>query len=121
MKMIVDVYITDNFYIILHDKRGKCYILELPDFFKLLRGQKIPIFEGELEEIIKDDYLQGYKFKFWSVTDFDGLIITANTETKTALIEYSHIELDDDVVREEPLLRVYTDLDIEVEEIRKIG
>jgi len=110
--MIVDVYIADNFYIILHDKKGKCYLLEISDFINLLRGHKVPLLEGEVEKIIEDDYLLGHKFKFWFVSDIDGLIITANTEKKKAVIEYSsHVDNIDEVI-ETPLLRIYTDLEV---------
>jgi len=110
--MMVDVYIADNFYVILHNKEGKCYLLEIPDFINLLRGHKVPLLEGEVEKIIEDDYLLGHKFKFWFVSDIDGLIITANTEKKKAVIEYSHADSIHNKVAETSLLLVYTDLEV---------
>jgi len=110
--MRVDVYIANNFYVILHDnEHSKCYLLDIHQFINLLRGHKVPILEGEVQKIIEDDYLLGYKFTFWSISDFDGLIITANTEKKKAVIEYSHVDNIDEV-RETPLLLIYTDLEV---------
>jgi len=115
-KWRVDVYIVDNFYIIFHDnKRGKCYLLEIGYFIDLLMGHhKIPVLEGKVERIIEEGYSLGCKFTFVICSDYDSLIITANTDTKEAAMEYSGDGIRDEVT-EVSMLRIRTDLEVDPE------
>jgi len=111
--MRVDVYIANNFYIILHNKQGKCYFLDIQQFINFLRGYKTPLLEGRVQKILKGNCLLGYKFTFFlSITDFDELRITGNTETKKAVIEYSHADNIHNKVTETSLSLVYADLEV---------